>query len=161
MIKTLLLSLLLVPTLCFAKLGDTREENEYKYGSPVSVQVYSAQTQMARYLDPDGDTLVVVVYYVQRSVAETYFSKTNKPFSISYMQAILALYSQDWVPFKIEDSYCRCVKSEDTGFFRVCYGPLENSTVKYALTVIDAYAEKALIDIGPVTPYKKSNGLRL
>lgn len=162
MIKKLLLTLLFIPTLAFANLGDTREKIEsMDYGHPFKDYVYSTKTTSATYLDPDGETAVVILYFNNKSVGETYFSREGREFSSEYIREVVGRYSQNWTPFDVEDTHCRCIKSYNSGYYRICYGPVAGTPVQFGLTVICTDAREALEDVPVKAPYKASSGLRL
>lgn len=157
MIKKLLVALLvLIPTLCFGNLGDTRQFIQEQLGSPAVEYSFSQRTKMCKYLFPDEETVVVVVFLNDKSVVETFFSKYDREVTQEGLSGVLKRYSEKWYPFPI-DGNCRCVISENDEF-RVCYGEIPGSAVTHGITVLTVASRPALDDMDNKF---KFNGSRL
>ncbi len=116
--KKWLLLLLLVPTLCLANIGETKEQLHQRYCRyPSQTRTYNHRASLCVYTD--GELYIIVGLLDGKSVVETLFDKDGGPVKTKRLEDLLGAYGNKWYPIP------------DSGNSKTVENPEKTITVSY------------------------------
>jgi hypothetical protein len=110
--KKLLALLLLIPTLCFARIGDSEQTLTQNFGQAIRVTTFTNRAQLLTF--HWGKLFAVVGMLDGRSVIESYFSSDGSGPKTQELEELLASYGEKWIPVKDEPNVKSVVNEQRT-----------------------------------------------